>query len=111
MSSPTFTFTAVHTFGHHDFAAGSEVPSNFHNIDDDCVGSLPLQLCLCIGARVMLIRNIHTDQGLVNGAIGYIHSFAYDENNVVENIHVLFDDPSVGRVLKLMDMILFLLGG
>ena len=49
----------------------------------------------------MLIRNVYTDQGLVNGAVGNIHSFEQDDNGVVEKVNVLFDDPSVGRVLNI----------
>lgn len=45
----------------------------------------------------MLIRNILTEHGLVNGAMGTVSSVDVDLNTkVVTCIYVLFDDPTVG---------------
>ena len=45
----------------------------------------------------MLIRNILTEHGLVNGAIGTVSAIDVDCNsNEVTCIHVLFDDPTIG---------------
>ena len=48
----------------------------------------------------MLIRNILTKDGLVNGAMGTVESFRI-ENGVVESIYVRFDDRSIGQTLQL----------
>ena len=45
----------------------------------------------------MLIRNIFTQDGLVNGAIGTVAQLEINMNKVVA-IHVLFDDPTIGRM-------------
>lgn len=100
-SSPTVHIPSVHYFGHYDVDAGSEVPSNFFDTCGDDVGGLSSHLTLCLGARVMLIRNIHIEQGLVNGAMGYIHSFEISDSGVVQTVNILFDDPCVGRVLRI----------
>jgi ATP-dependent exoDNAse (exonuclease V), alpha subunit - helicase superfamily I member len=41
------------------------------------MGGLQKKLFLCVGARVMLLRNLWTDVGLCNGALGTIHSIVY----------------------------------
>lgn len=43
---------------------------------------------LSVGTRVILIRNIFTSKGLVNGALGYIVNFV--KNNVeIQEIYML----------------------
>ena len=46
------------------------------NKDSNLTAGLEAQLTLAVGARVMLRRNINTKEGLVNGAIGTIHSIS-----------------------------------
>ena len=54
-----------------------EVPEKFIPVDDrDCAG-LPRKLQVCVGAVVMLRRNINTYEGLVNGARGVVTGFVW----------------------------------
>lgn len=49
----------------------------------------------------MLIRNIHTESGLVNGAMGTISDISYETRNghsEPTKIYVLFDNQSIGRL-------------
>jgi len=43
-------------------------------------GIAPDQIGLCVGAQVMLIKNVETEKGLVNGATGQIVEFVRDDN-------------------------------
>jgi len=99
MNAEIITCSALHYFGQNDFEPGSDVPNHFLN-QNGSLGGLPMDLALCIGARVMLTRNIMTDEGLVNGALGRVHSFIYDCDDQVETVNVLFDDSNIGKVLK-----------
>lgn len=47
----------------------------------DDMGGLPVYLYLSVGARVMLTRNLWTEVGLCNGALGTVHSIIYETGN------------------------------
>ena len=75
---------------------------DFIPADDRDAGGLPRLLRLSIGTRVMLIRNIATDQGLVNGAMGFVQHIEY-ENAQPIRIFVRFDDESIGRMFLISE--------
>ena len=70
--------------------------------DDSDAGGLVKHLPLVKGCRVMLIRNISCNDGLVNGAQGIVVGFQFDgssnEVNKIEGILVKFDDPKIGQL-------------
>ena len=53
------------------------------------------QLCLAVGARVMLIRNLDVEDGLVNGCQRTVTGFQLS-NDIVTIVNVKFDDRNVG---------------
>lgn len=61
---------------------------------------LSASILLSVNARVMLIRNINVDDGLVNGIMGYISFFLSEKKNgqaCIKAIGVLFDNDKVGK--------------
>ncbi|KAK3083348.1 hypothetical protein FSP39_020499 [Pinctada imbricata] len=62
-------------------------------------GGLVKTLRLCVGARVMIIRNIDVQDGLVNGAQGQIIDFLPSLDNV-QAILVKFDKPNIGQTAR-----------
>jgi hypothetical protein len=72
---------------------------NIPQDDQDCAG-IHKSLALCIGCRVMLLRNIQTNCGLVNGAQGYVTSFQWKNGKNQQHkgelpfeVNILFDNP------------------
>jgi len=70
--------------------------------DDSDTAGLTETLNLANGSRVMLIQNIYTDEGLVNGAQRSVEGIEWgDENHSMpRGIYVKFDNPSIGRSLR-----------
>ena len=92
-----YEIQAEHFFSQSDREAGIECSEHYIPEDDRDAGNLPRVLKLKVNCRVMLIRNILTEHGLVNGAMGTVSSVDIDPNTkVVSCIYVLFDDPTVG---------------
>ena len=59
---------------------------------------LPTELTLKVGARVMLVRNVYTDVGLFNGALGVVTGFLPDLSRVPTAVLVLFDNQQLRKV-------------
>ena len=85
----------------HTFSAIHDVAEKFIPTDDQKCAGIPHKLTLAVNTRVMLIRNIDTQHGLVNGAQGTIQSFEWlnpqgksVEEEMPAAVNVLFDDYS-----------------
>ena len=92
----TISIPAIHQVAHGELPQDEDV-SNYIPEDDRVAGGLPGILNLSVGTRVRLIRNIATDHGLVNDAMGFVYLIEY-ENNEPVCIFVRFDDESIGRM-------------
>jgi hypothetical protein len=67
---------------------------------DEC-GGLAATVSLAIGARVMLRRNVDTDDMLVNGAMGDVVGFEGATHGAAPTaVWVLFSDPMVGALWR-----------
>ena len=87
---------ASHVYSKYDMEAGYNVASEYIPDDDRHAGGLPSSLQISLGTRVMLLRNLLTEEGLVNGAMGVVvHMDIVD--GVLKTVYVKFDDSTVGR--------------
>jgi hypothetical protein len=68
----------VARFGAHHKKRGGEEAMRAELMPDDDFG-LSSELLLCVGARVLLTRNLWTEAGLVNGAQGVVKGFVWPE--------------------------------
>ena len=98
-SSEITIIEAIDTTTNNDIAPKDLVPTD----DSEC-GGLPHTLSLVPGARVMLLRNIMTTEGLVNGAQGTINTIVWSQSKRMPfGVYIKFDNPNVAKVLQTSD--------
>ena len=68
-------------------------------------GGLPLKLDLKIESRVMLTSNVDINDRLINGQMGIVKYFHYDNNNTIKVVYIKFDDENAGRNLSMSNRI------
>lgn len=68
---------------------------NMIPLDDNLAGGLERELMISFNSRMMLTRNINTDQGLVNGVMGIVTNIEFI-GSIPSNIDVQFDNPTTG---------------
>ena len=56
------------------------------------------KLCLKIGARVMVTFNVSLSDSLVNGVLGTILDFVYDDQSMLKAVIIVFDNEEVGQM-------------
>ena len=102
LKTETVEIKAEHFFSSTDTNSGGEVDDQYIPNDDRIAGNLPHTLQLSVGSRVMLIRNLMTAKGLVNGAIGTITSVDMI-GRYITTLAILFDDKTVGQLNSGLD--------
>lgn len=99
-----YDIAATHTLlNEHGIAQQGPVPAVLIPTNADECGGLQAKLRLCVGARVILRRNVLTEDGLVNGAQGAVTGFKFgdpprpDAQAPIAAVLIQFDNPRVGR--------------
>ena len=83
---------------------GSQVNNEHIPSDDRDCGGIPNCLCLSVGTKVILLKNLMTQHGLVNGADGVVSGFEIDEESKkITLVYVIFSDEDIAPMLQLSD--------
>ena len=85
---------AKHRFSENDINPEEIFDEQLIPSDDRDAGGLPLCLKLSVGTKVMLLRNLNVEYGLVNGASGFVTHVELDEN-LQYSIKVSFEDVCI----------------
>ena len=91
----TTTISVQHYFGSADPNPTGDVPNELLPTDS-LTGGLPDILILSVGTRIMLTRNVCTQKGLVNGAMGYVVEVEKDDN-AIKYICIQFDNKKIAQ--------------
>jgi hypothetical protein len=54
--------------------------------------NIPFRVKLIIGARVMLLKNIDIEYGLINGAREIIKEYVYNQDGIISSVIIDFDE-------------------
>lgn len=106
MKTADVVIPASHFFSMNDVAPHEEFHEKYIPVDDRNAGGMPNTLRLSKGSRVMLLRNIYTKQGLVNGALGRVQHIEFSNISDTKGmkypakIYILFDNSSIGCILQ-----------
>lgn len=78
-----------------DFSRDTSVPNDLLPKDEDDCGGLLQNLSIGVGSRVMLKKNLKTESGLYNGAMGTVVEIIVNDENEPSSIVVKFDNENI----------------
>ena len=95
------TVHATHYYSSSDNYPAADVNDSHIPLDERIAGGLLKVFQVSIHARFMLIRNIDTDAGLVNGAMGTVTEIMRSPDSEIHStIYIKFDNPNIGRIFS-----------
>lgn len=80
----------------HNVSETRDVPAHIRNKFKTSDFSLPETLCLGVGCRVMMIKNVNLLDGLCNGSLGTVDDISVSQQGTVQTVWVDFDDEKTG---------------
>ena len=99
-----YVITAEHSYTCGCANHGSKVNKKHIPEDDRDCGGMPKCLTLSVGTKVILLKNLLTQHGLVNGADGVVSGFEIDkESGMITLVYIIFSDESIAPMLQLSD--------
>lgn len=96
LNSRHYTIRARHYFSEQDMHANEQVSEEFIPEDDRDAGGLPSSLTISVGSRVMLLRNLCLQYGLINGACGVVTHIQPSQNeSILQSVSVKFNNSEL----------------